>query len=110
MSNISECTIILNKNTSADDDYALTFGWDQVAIFMKPEKRDKMNYNNVTIALKQVRPLRKFMYNFEILITNELLDNPLKVIPFTDKMLIIKSRLAYVYHVSKILTTSLKIQ
>jgi hypothetical protein len=53
--------------------------------------------------------LRKIVYNFDVLIINEILDNPLKVLPFTDRPLMIKSKSAYVYHLGSTISTFMKI-
>lgn len=42
---------------------------------MDQSKRDKIGFTNFTIYLKQVRPLRKILFNFDNLIINELIDN-----------------------------------
>lgn len=76
-------------------------------MFMDTEKRNKMNYNNYTIFLHQMKPLRKIMFGFDNLIINELLDNPFSI--FQNDKILIKSRTAYVIHRFDVMTTFIKI-
>lgn len=52
------------------------FGWDEAGMFMNHDKKAQLKYNNLTFSLKQVQNLRKIIFNFDILIINEILDNP----------------------------------
>jgi hypothetical protein len=85
----------------------LLFGWDETAIAMDRDKRIKMNYNNYTILLQQMKPLRKILFGFDTLIINELLDNPLSIIK--NDRIMVKSRTAYFVHENNQITTINKI-
>lgn len=69
-------------------------------MFMTNEKKSALKYNNITFALRGVQTLRKLLFNLDVLLINEILDNPLGVFPKDDDdvMLMIKSRSAYVFH------------
>jgi hypothetical protein len=66
-----------------------------------------MNYNNYTILLQQMKPLRKILFGFDTLIINELLDNPLSIIK--NDRIMVKSRTAYFVHENNQITTINKI-
>ena len=86
-----ECMIILNKNASDEDDGRQAIGWDVVGLFMDQHKRSKLHYDNATVILKTVQPIRRIIFGLDVLITNELLTNPLGVFP-TDSLLVTKSK------------------
>ena len=67
-------------------------------MFMDRQKRNEMNYDNMTIMLKQTKPMRSIMFNFDNLIANEILDNPLNIF-LHDDGLYIKSPSVFVSHV-----------
>ena len=48
----------------------VNFGWDYVPMFMDRQKRNEMNYENITLMLKQTKPIRSIMFNFDNLIAN----------------------------------------
>lgn len=99
--------MVLNKNYSSSDDSMLMFGYDWISMFMDREKRDSMHYDNYTIMLKQIKPMRKLLFGFDILIINELLANPLS--QFLPEKLVVKSKVAYLMHDSFEITSLMKI-
>lgn len=84
------------------------FGWDEAGMFMNHDKKAQLKYNNITFSLKQVQNLRKIIFNFDILIINEILDNPEQIIPFGNRFLMIKSKIAYVFHEAATMSTFYK--
>lgn len=90
--------VVQNKNYSTADEGKLVFGWDEAGMFMSHDKKTALHYNNVTFALRQVQTLRKLLFNLDVLLINEILDNPLSAFPKTDALLMIKSKSAYVFH------------
>ena len=46
------------------------FGWDYVAMFMDRERKEQFNYDNYTVMLKQVKPMRAIIFGFDVLIAN----------------------------------------
>lgn len=91
------------------DEGRLMFGWDETGMFMNHDKRALLKYSNLTFSLKQVQNLRKIIFNFDILIINEILNNPEQAIPFGNRFLMIKSKPAYVFHEASTMSTFLKI-
>lgn len=65
---------------------------------MSNDKKSALKFNNITFSLRGVQTLRKLLFNLDVLLINEILDNPLGVFPKDDVMLMIKSRSAYVFH------------
>jgi hypothetical protein len=103
----SECTIVKGKNYSYADEYMVNFGWDEVGMFMDREKRNSLNFQNYTIMLRKVKPMRTILFNFDNLVANELVTNPQGV--FLTDHLIVKSRSVFVYHFDMELTMGLKV-
>lgn len=103
-----ECSIIANKNYSEFESGTLAFGYDEIGMFMDQEKRDAMNYSNYTIVLKQVKRLRTIIFNFDNLVINELIDNPMGI--FLKERLIVKAKTAFVLHVEEKLTVLIKLE
>lgn len=93
-----QCSAVRDRNSSAGDEGSLVFGWDEAGMFMSSEKKAALRYGNVTFALREVSAVRKALFGFDVLAINELLDNPLGAIPFPEKLLMVKSRSAYVFH------------
>lgn len=77
------------------DEGTLMFGWDEIAMYMPPDKRAKLSYTNLTFSLQKVQTLRKFLFGFDVLIINELLDT----LGGRGRPLMIRSRIANIYHV-----------
>lgn len=91
------------------DEGRLMFGWDEAGMFMNHDKRAQLKYSNLTFSLKQVQNLRKIIFNFDVLIINEILDNPEQAIPFGNRFLMIKSKSAYVFHEASYMSTLYKV-
>lgn len=64
---------------------------------MDRNKRDKLDYDNYTIILKQVKPLRTLLLGLDTLLINELINNPLGVF-IKEDVLAVKSHTAYLTH------------
>jgi len=52
------------------DEGTLMFGWDEIAMYMPPDKRAKLSYTNLTFSLQKVQTLRKVLFGFDVLIIN----------------------------------------
>ena len=87
----------------------LVFGWDQASMFMQKQKKNKLAYNNLTFSLKNTNPIRNLFYHFDILIINQILENPMEAVPYSQKFLMIKSKSAYVFHQSNQITGMMKV-
>ena len=64
---------------------------------MDQQKRNKLHYDNATVVLKKVQPLRRIIFGFDVLITNELIANPYGLFP-TDSLMITRSRSVFAVH------------
>jgi len=78
------------------------FGWDYVPMFMDKDKREQFAYDNYTVMLKQTKPMRSIIFGFDILIANEILNNPDRI--FASDGIYIKSRTVHVAHIDSEIT------
>lgn len=89
--------MVLNKNYTSADDSRLNFGYDWIPMYMERSKRDRLNYDNYTIVLKQVKPMRTILLGLDVLLINELIANPMGLF-LKEDVLAIKSHAAYLTH------------